>query len=279
MLGECLQSVWAQSLTDFEIIICDNNSSDSTERYITGLQKKHKEITYLRSDRDLAMIENWNRGLAAAEGEYVAVLMDDDVWEPQFLEKTVHVLKKHRDVGIVAVQPVPWYAEGAGTQIPRDHYRLYSADKKLSGRECIEMYIRRCWRVGLPSAVITRRECIQSVGFFREPGLDAELWLRILSKYNFYYLDKPLTKWRIHTYGSYTSDNSKSRIENLYVLMRAIHDVYENIQSRDDGTMRLLKNETYKEMRREAWQVYASLPLSVKIKAITALVKILVYDS
>lgn len=79
----------------------------------------------------------------------------------------------------------------------------------MNGRACIKQYLTKKWLVGLPSSILVRSECFKKLGNFDQVGLDPEMWLRICSKYDFYYVDKPLTKWRIHEKGSFTSNHTK----------------------------------------------------------------------
>lgn len=71
-----LQTVLQQSFTDYELIVCDNNSSKETKEVVDSLNSNL--IKYVRSDNDLAMSDNWEFALSHARGKYITVLADND---------------------------------------------------------------------------------------------------------------------------------------------------------------------------------------------------------
>lgn len=75
-LGHSLQTVLSQSYQDFEIVVCDNCSSEETRQVVDQLGST--KVKYVRSDTPLAMTDNWELALSHAEGEYIVVLGDDD---------------------------------------------------------------------------------------------------------------------------------------------------------------------------------------------------------
>lgn len=211
LLKESVQSVLKQTFTDYELIISDNYSQDGTQAWALKLAKKNHRITYFRNSKNLGMVANWNTGINKAQGEYLTILMDDDFWQRQFLQETVKILDRETDVGLVCVQVVPHIdvpnskKKQLELTYPRDYYRLYKQNQKVKGFDCICQYLTSQWLVGLPSAVLVRRRCFQELGLFDEIGLDQEMWLRILSRYNFYYLDKKLCFWGVRDIPGYTS--------------------------------------------------------------------------
>ena len=83
-LAECLESVLLQTLENMEIICVDDASTDATPQI---LDKYNDHITILKNDKNCMAGESRNRGLAAAQGEYIIFLDADDVFEPDMLEK------------------------------------------------------------------------------------------------------------------------------------------------------------------------------------------------
>ncbi|MCM1087822.1 MAG: glycosyltransferase [Muribaculaceae bacterium] len=83
-LTECLESVLSQTLTDTEIICVDDASTDETPRI---LEKYRNKIQILTNEVNCMAGESRNRGLQAANGEYVIFLDADDIFEPDMLEK------------------------------------------------------------------------------------------------------------------------------------------------------------------------------------------------
>ncbi|MCJ8280869.1 MAG: glycosyltransferase family 2 protein, partial [Rivularia sp. ALOHA_DT_140] len=97
-LPETLESVLQQTFTDFEILIINDGSSDDIVEWASKI-----------SDSRVRLITQINQGVSAArntgirnsQGEYIAFLDADDLWEPTKLEKQVNCLKANPGVGLV----------------------------------------------------------------------------------------------------------------------------------------------------------------------------------
>lgn len=85
-----LQTCLAQEFDDYEIIVCDNCSSEATKRTVDASHSAR--IRYVRSDQPLAMSENWELAVSHANGEYVIVIGDDDGLLPYALENIERIL-------------------------------------------------------------------------------------------------------------------------------------------------------------------------------------------
>ncbi len=79
-----LATVAAQQGNDFEIVVADNASGPKVKEAVDAV--KSCPITYIRSDNILTMVENWERGLEACQGDYITVIGDDDGLMPSALE-------------------------------------------------------------------------------------------------------------------------------------------------------------------------------------------------
>jgi glycosyltransferase involved in cell wall biosynthesis len=97
-IGIGIQSVIDQTFQDWELIIVDDGSPDNTAEVVAEWQKKDKRIKYLRLPHigRISMVSN--AGLREAQGEFVAILDDDDYWiDKRKLEKQVAFLREHPD--------------------------------------------------------------------------------------------------------------------------------------------------------------------------------------
>ncbi|MCA9950670.1 MAG: glycosyltransferase family 2 protein [Anaerolineales bacterium] len=97
-LEETLNSLLAQTFTDFELIITDNASTDNTQTICQGYAARDGRIRYYRNTENLGASGNYNRAFELARGEYFKWAAHDDLLAPQFLEKTVAVLDANPDV-------------------------------------------------------------------------------------------------------------------------------------------------------------------------------------
>jgi len=91
-LREAIESILAQSFTDFELMISDNASTDETESICREFLSRDRRVRYDRLEANQGAIANYNRLVELSEGEYFKWAAGDDVCAPLFLEKLVDVL-------------------------------------------------------------------------------------------------------------------------------------------------------------------------------------------
>jgi glycosyltransferase involved in cell wall biosynthesis len=97
-LREALDSILAQTCKDFELIISDNASSDSTQQICLDYADRDRRIHYYRNKKNFGGPKNYNRVFELSSGEYFKWAAYDDVLAPEFLEKCVGVLDKDPSV-------------------------------------------------------------------------------------------------------------------------------------------------------------------------------------
>lgn len=85
-LKDCLDSLHAQTISDFEIVIVDNNSLDRSVRIIT---EAYPDVVLIRNKANLGFAAGTNQGIRVAQGEYILTLNNDTRVEPSFLEEIV----------------------------------------------------------------------------------------------------------------------------------------------------------------------------------------------
>jgi glycosyltransferase involved in cell wall biosynthesis len=90
LLTYAVNSVLQQTYTDFEVIICDDGSTDNTPEVVS--QWQDPRIRYIRHPQNIKRSRNMRSGFEAASGTYLIKFDDDDALTPEFLEKTVAVL-------------------------------------------------------------------------------------------------------------------------------------------------------------------------------------------
>ena len=97
-LDRSIESVRAQSFKDWELIIMDDASTDTTPEVARAWAKKEPRVVYVRGELNLHTTKNYNRGFSHAKGEYIAMLDDDDAWsDPDKLRKQAEFLGEHPD--------------------------------------------------------------------------------------------------------------------------------------------------------------------------------------
>lgn len=109
-LQEALDSLYAQTYQDFEIILCDDGSSDNTYEIAEENRRLHPNIVLLRNPRNIGLNQTLNNCLAVSKGEYIARMDGDDVCAPIRFETELRFLEEHPEYDIVST-PMIYFDE------------------------------------------------------------------------------------------------------------------------------------------------------------------------
>lgn len=170
-LLKTLKAIQRQTITDFEVIISDNDPAASGRAVVEGLNDSR--FRYYCNEADLGMNPSFNRSLARAQGEFVVMITDDDPVYPEMLETLQGLALKYPGYGCYfggadMLQLNPDIAKltlhKVGTNsclapLPYGTVRTYSAETFPHAYFRGEIGIYMLWSVGM-----TRREIAQSVG-------------------------------------------------------------------------------------------------------------------
>lgn len=99
-LPRVLESLLAQDLEDFEVIVSDNASSDATRETAEAIVGQDPRISYYRNEENIGAWANFNRTFELARGKYFKWASDDDWFAPTILSKAVEVLDAEADVSL-----------------------------------------------------------------------------------------------------------------------------------------------------------------------------------
>lgn len=117
-IAQAIESLLAQDLADFELIVSDNASTDGTEEICCSLAKHDARIRYLRSDRNRGAAWNFNHTFELARGQYFKWAAHDDVCMPTFLSSCLRVLKA--GAGVAVAYPRLQSIDADGNKLPGD---------------------------------------------------------------------------------------------------------------------------------------------------------------
>ncbi len=181
-LKNCIDSLLNQTLKDFEIIIVDNGSTDSSVKYLKSL--KNEKIKTLFLDKNYGFGIGNNRGFEIAKGKFIVIINNDTEVKEDFLENLVKPFEKDEKIGMVA--PLILFKDKPDT-IDKAGGHLVYFDGLNRGRGCqeklSEKYLKPCYTL-IPDgcAACFKREVIEKFGFFDEDfflyGEDTDLGLR-----------------------------------------------------------------------------------------------------
>ncbi len=151
-LAETLDSLLAQTYRDFEIIVSDNCSTDTTAAIVKRYAERDPRIRYVRREKNTGAVENFNSIVALANGRYFKWVAHDDLLEPTYLERCVAVLDADESVVLCHADTQLISADGARLEaLPgSDHFFdeqgriIYlgkdSASRKLDDPRASERY-------------------------------------------------------------------------------------------------------------------------------------------
>mgnify|MGYP002712984547 CR=1 FL=1 len=97
-LSVALDSLLGQTFEDFELIICDNGSTDRTQEICRAYEARDARIRYYRNDQNIGGAANYNRVLHLSSGKYFKWMAHDDACSPRFLESCVDMLDRDSSV-------------------------------------------------------------------------------------------------------------------------------------------------------------------------------------
>jgi glycosyltransferase involved in cell wall biosynthesis len=192
-LRAALDTVFAQTFTDWNLIISDDGSGDETRAFLQELQRSPKVRVVLKEHTGIPAIVR-NGGLRAATGEYIAFLDSDDLWVPQKLE---------RQLAALASRPECQWSYTAFTRVDGEAQVLADERNRLwqpFDGEIFEQVVRTTASIRTPSVMVARRFLMQ-VGDFDEtiPSCeDYDLWMRFALRSPVALVNEPLVRVRLH---------------------------------------------------------------------------------
>src|SRR5271170_4602024 len=101
-LAQAIQSVLNQTYKNFELIIADDGSKDQGPAIVKELAKTDKRIKFQQNAHNLGLFQNYNECMRLAQGKYIKLFAQDDLFEPNILERMVAVLEQNESVSLVS---------------------------------------------------------------------------------------------------------------------------------------------------------------------------------
>jgi len=191
VLAQTIDSILAQTFSDFELLVADNASTDSTQDVVRSYSRADPRVIYLRRGRNLGMPENLNRALLVCRGEFIANLHDGDIYAPELLGCWLDALKACPNAGFVFNAYEALAPSGEVLRTFREPLSLCN-----EGAVVLDIFFRRrhfdspVW-----GTVMARRAAYDAVGLFDSRyGFvsDVDMWLRLAGQYHVAYVDRPL---------------------------------------------------------------------------------------
>ncbi len=192
-LRAAVDSVFAQTLAQWELIIADDGSDEETRAYLKTLESLPRvKLIWLPHTGNPGAVRN--AALREARGEYVAFLDSDDLWKPTKLERQIETLRQ--------CTARRWIYTGYVRIDDSGEVRIYPTKKPwIPYRGAISEQLLRLEAAVATAAVVVERRLLLEVGGFDEELSIFEhydLWLRLASHSEVELIDEPLTCLRSH---------------------------------------------------------------------------------
>lgn len=213
-MDQAIESVCAQTYTDWEYIICDDCSTDNTWEKLQEWKKKDSRIIPVRNEKNLRLAATLNKCLELASGEYIARMDDDDSCYPDRFEVQAAFLDEHPEYGFVSSM-VDGYD---GKHIIPDYWHRTECPQKrdfVHGSQFVH------------PATMFRRSVLKQAGGYRigpetRRMEDYDLFMRLYAAgYQGYNIQKPLLRYYVDgrkTLYRHRIDEAKVRYQGFKAL-------------------------------------------------------------
>lgn len=182
-LKQAIESILNQTFSDFEFLIVNDSSTDTTPQILQEYANKDNRIKIINNENNLGLTKSLNKALSIAKGKYMARMDDDDISAPNRLEKQLSFVQHNPDValcGTLAVVVNDKREKIAEKVLPTIHNDIKK--KLLFNNQFIHTSLFFKRELGLYNESFQRAQ-------------DYEFVLRIASKYQVANLNEYLVKW------------------------------------------------------------------------------------
>ncbi|MBR1526265.1 MAG: glycosyltransferase family 2 protein [Prevotella sp.] len=162
-LQQAMQSILSQTYSDFELIVVDDCSPEDIEVIVSGF--KDERISYFRNEKNIGghdLVGQWNKCLNYANGEYVILATDDDLYAPEFLKTFVPLIWEYPSVDIFRARVLQVNSNNEILAIDRCYKQYLSS---------VEFYYHMLhgMKGGIPQYIFRREALVNKGGFVNFP--------------------------------------------------------------------------------------------------------------
>jgi len=201
-IAECIESVLAQTYSNWEMIIVNDGSTDNTKDIVESYMIKDSRIKLL-NQKNLGIYKlgvTYNKGLESATGDYIAILEGDDYWEPFKLRCQMDIINKDKSIVMV------WGKAASRVAFKKENYQVYPINERKNLDYYFNEPVGSIFNVVLddflpPLTYLIKKSSLIEIGGFIQihpfPSIDLSTILELSKKGKFYYCNNILGTWRI----------------------------------------------------------------------------------
>tara|TARA_R110002095_G_scaffold169689_1_gene147414 strand:+ start:245 stop:1177 length:933 start_codon:yes stop_codon:yes gene_type:complete len=220
-VGECIDGVLGQSYKEIEVIVVNDGSTDGTAKILESYEDRIQVLEQVNSGQARAR----NRAMSISNGELIAFLDCDDLWDPEKIQKQVALHNRFPEA--VASYCDHRIIDGDGVVLNTTG-ALYRP--RWSGEILASLIQANC--IIAPSVVLAKKKTVVEAGGFDETqpagSDDWQLWMHLAEAGPFLYLLDTLVGYRRHDQNMSSSWGYKKALGNLH----ALHSVGEKVAKR-----------------------------------------------
>ncbi len=206
-LGDAIESILRQTMTDFELIISDNASTDKTEEICRKYGGRDGRIRYFRNSTNIGAAGNYNRVFSLARGAYFRWSNADDLFEPELHEKCLEILEENPDAVLA-------YGKTNIIGSTGNFLRAYEDNLDLRQERASDRFLDFFQRVGLTNVIygLMRADAMRKTNLFGDgtiPAVDTRFMAEMTLQGKFIEIPQVLFHRRMHEASS-SSDRADS---------------------------------------------------------------------
>ncbi len=198
-LSACIESVLAQTFSDFEFIILNDGSTDCTWEIIQEYAKKDSRIRPFSFPEKQGIAVGCNFTVAQAKGDYLARIDGDDIWKPEKLEKQMAYLEEHPECGVCFTQAEIMDGQGKIVHGAECDFmdELFAQPNRSQSQWLRKLFIDgNCF---VHSSSVIRKNCFDAIDGYRNALRqlpDYDLWLQLIQITEFFLIPEKLMQYR-----------------------------------------------------------------------------------
>ena len=217
-IGPAIESVLGQTFADFELLVVDDGSVDSTREIISGFAAKDPRVILICNEDNLGQPHSRNKAIDMAKGEFLAIMDADDISLPFRLEKQIRYLQVHPNVALVGTLASEICSEGKTQSQVRGDIRNEAQVFWAEITSAVSSVIH--------PTVMLRKSILDANQLQYNPetpyAQDKELWSRLLLVSDGVVLPECLLKYRVHQNSVSSSKTDKQRKYAIGVVVRMV---------------------------------------------------------
>jgi len=231
-IAEALNAIVSQSFKPFEVLVCDDGSTDNSVDIIQRFVDKYPFVHLIKNDRNVGIFASFDRLTAMAAGDYLYCASADDKVLPGFFEKSMKLLQQYPKAGLCSALAISMDENGRNggvfkTPIVSGKPRFFS-----SGQVQKIFFRQGCWVFGITT--------ILKLDYFRENGgyrpelysfCDSFIYHVLAFKYGACFIPEPLTAWRKAegTYSATIAANSEKTKQWISTAKNLMSTTYKEL--------------------------------------------------